>query len=303
MTFYRRLLKIVQIFVILVVLPRVASFLALLGGQPGQLDAHDIIRWAFALALGSGVVATSYFSEELQVPEYDDEPQPSNRREIKRREREAAYFAAMNNIVPKARRALWVFAFLDGSFNLGDAVYSANQNGLFDPARNGYWVILYGIVTITFGISPTLLSAVLSRVISATDRVPTLEDLGKPRTSEPVFAAAREPNRIETTERPLLEVRRTPNSERTANLERRPSNGNGQPGEQSSRIIHYLDMVYEQTGTLPSYSQIQAALGDPIPSKSTLSATVNRWKEERAMQGSVTGDNGRGSEVSAISEA
>lgn len=294
MTFYRRLLKIVQIFVILVVLPRVASFLALLGGQPGQLDAHDIIRWAFALALGSGVVATSYFSEELQVPEYDDEPQPNNRREIKRREREAAYFAAMNNIVPKARRALWVFAFLDGSFNLGDAVYSANQNGLFDPARNGYWVILYVIVTITFGISPTVLSAVLSRVISATDRVPTLEDLGKPRTNEPVFVTAREPNRIETTERPLI-------GERTANI--RTPNKSGPPGEQSGRIIHYLDMVYEQTGTLPSYSQIQAALGDPIPSKSTLSAAVNRWKDERAMQGSVTGDNGRGSEVSAISEA
>jgi hypothetical protein len=170
MQFYKGLLRFIQLFVVLVVLPRVANFLALLGGNPNGFDLHDIIRYAFAATLGLGTVATAYFSEHVEPPEYDDAP--SNPREARRCEREAIYFATMNNAVPVATGAMFLFAFLDGVFNLADAFYGASQTGILDFAANGNLTYVYGTATFLFGIAPTILSIVLARVISSTDRIP-----------------------------------------------------------------------------------------------------------------------------------
>jgi len=284
LNFYRYLLRFVQISVVLVVLPRVASFLGLLGNTPGQLDIHDLIRWSFAIALGFGVVATSYFSQTVQVPEYEEDPSPNNRREIKRREKEAAYFAAVNNVVPVARGALLVFAFLDGTFNLGDALYGANANGLFDAAMHGVALVaVYVIVTIVFGIAPTLLSVVLTRVIAAVDKIPTELENSQPvrnvLTSEQIERQA-------FGERTVNSVRQLPNTEQGSpeqrtpntirqNIERRTANG-----EQANRVTEYLSEHYDRTGSVPSISTVINALDEPKPSRSTVSVATNLWKEQ-----------------------
>ena len=59
MKFYRFLLRFIQIFVVLVVLPRVADFVGNLGYNQAGFDLHDLIRFAFAATLGLGTVATS----------------------------------------------------------------------------------------------------------------------------------------------------------------------------------------------------------------------------------------------------
>jgi len=276
LNFYRYLLRFVQIFVVLVVLPRVASFLGLLGNTQGQLDIHDLIRWSFAIALGFGVVATSYFSQTAQVPEYEEEPNPGNRKEIRRREKEAAYFAAVNSVVPVARRALLVFALLDGTFNLGDALYGANANGLFDTNTHGQALVaIYVIVTIVFGIAPTTLSMVLTRVIAAVDKIPTELENGQPvrnvLTSEQI--EYRLANTVRSNTEPNTE-HRIPNTVRQ-NIERRTANGG-----QANRITEYLSEHYGRTGMVPSINTVVNALDDPKPSRSTVSTVTNLWKEQ-----------------------
>ncbi len=169
MQFYKGLLHFIQIFVVLVVLPRVADFVSQLG--PADSTLHNLIRFAFAATLGLGTIATAYFSDETQPPEYDDEPQsPKERR---RREREAVYYTAMLQAAPYARGAMYLFAFLDGSFNLAEAVRGASANGLFDVETNGGWAYLYMLATILFGVAPTIMALVLSRVSSMVDRIPS----------------------------------------------------------------------------------------------------------------------------------
>lgn len=280
MSFYKGLLRFVQLGVVLVVLPRVASFLALLGGEEG-FDIHDLIRVAFAAVLGLGVMATSYFSEQVQAPEYDDEP--NNPRERKRREREAVYFASMNNAAPIARRAMWVFAFLDGTFNLADAFYGASASGIIDPAVQGpVLTAIYAFAVFIFGIAPTLLAIVLSRVISVVDRIPKgfektataaqvdwtytiLKNMGVSTISK---SQAANLLRSEDDVRSLPE----PNSERTANVTR--TNGEHRTGEQRARIRAYL----EANGVDASYREMQERFEDPKPSISTISEVVNEWK-------------------------
>lgn len=165
MKFYKALLKFIQIFVVCVVLQRVASFVGLLGNNPAELDFHDLIRFAFAASLGLGTIATAYFSDDSDPPEYDDEPH--NPRERKRREREAVYYATMKSAAPYARRAMWLVASLDGTFNLADAFYGASLTGLLNPQIHGNAIYLYGGATMAFGLSPTILAMYLSKVIAA----------------------------------------------------------------------------------------------------------------------------------------
>ena len=286
MLFYKRLLKFIQIFVVLVVLPRVASFLGLLGGGPG-FDIHDLIRWAFAATLGLGVVATSYFSEHVDPPEYDDEP--ANPKERRRREREAVYFAAMNNASPVAGMALIVFAFLDGAFNLADAIYQATASGLFlnQPRAN---VIVYWVATVIFGIAPTLLSIVLARVIARTDRIPAGFEKTPTRAEVNwvyslaknmglnLYSSSQAAHLLMPEDTPVLPERtgehRT--EQRTANQTGVRPNSELRTGEQKQRIVEALQEFYSQQIT-PSITDIQNALGDPVPSRSTISTVRSEW--------------------------
>lgn len=279
MSIYKSLLKFVPIFVVLVVLPRVASFLALLGNSPGELDMHDLIRWAFAAALGLGVIATSYFSQEVHPPEYEDEA--PNPREKKRREKEAAYFAAVNNAVPVAKRALIVFAILDGTFNLGDALNGASTNGLFNPLVHGAALVaLYVMITIIFGISPTLLSVVLTRVVAAVDKIP-MELENKP-VRNVLISEQPEQRSIPVEHRLPNGVRALPNSEQGFGGHNGHKTPNTRPanGEQSNRITEYLQAEYDRTGSVPSISQVIDALAEPKPSRSTVSVATNAWKQQ-----------------------
>jgi len=273
MRFYRWLLRFIQILVVLVVLPRVASFLGLLTADTG-FGVHTIIRFAFAATLGLGTIATAYFSEHIDPPEYDEEP--SNPREQKRREREAIYFATMNNAVPVSRMAMLAFAFLDGTFNCADAFYGASQSGLLDPS-NGALVYVYGAAVFLFGVSPTLLSIVLARVITSVDRIPIGFDkpAGKHQIDLLATIMGNAGLKVYSRSANLLisedaEPAIRPNSRRTANSVRR-TNGNGY--DQRTRIIAYLTEHPDE-----SVTQIQNGLGEPIPSRSTVSTVRSEWQ-------------------------
>lgn len=282
MSFYKGLLRFVQLGVVLVVLPRVASFLALLGGEPG-FDIHDLIRVAFAATLGLGVMATSYFSELVLAPEYDDEP--NNPRERKRREREAVYFAAMNNAAPIARRAMWVFAFLDGTFNLADAFYGASRSGIIDPTLQGSALsIVYGFATFIFGIAPTLLAIVLSRVISVVDRIPKgFEKTPSGIQVDMLYTIMRNMGLNVYSKSQATDLLRSedvrslpePSVERTDR-----TNGEHRTGEQRARIMAYLNA----NGANRSYRDIREQFDDPKPSISTIADAVTEWKTNRGGQ-------------------
>jgi hypothetical protein len=167
MRFYKALLKAVPIAVLTVVLPRVASFTYHLGAQG---IVHWVISSAFAILLGLGVIGTSYFSDFAEIPEYDEEVSPRSK-EGKRREKELAYYTAMMQAAPYAQRAMYVFAVLDGVFNLADALIGADANGLF-AAQNQFLSGVYYGATVIYGISPTILSILLSRLASMIDRIP-----------------------------------------------------------------------------------------------------------------------------------
>ena len=133
MKLYKFLLRFIQIFVVLVVLPRVASFVGLLGNNVAGPDFHDLIRFAFAATLGLGTISTAYFSDETEPPDYDDEP--TNPRERKRREREAVYYASMINAAPYARRAMFLFAFLRWELQPGRRYVRGLQYGSAQPGH------------------------------------------------------------------------------------------------------------------------------------------------------------------------
>jgi len=132
-------------------------------------DVHDFISIAFAATLGLGTISASYFTRDEDPPEYKDEPQ--NPREKKRREREAVYYATMKNAVSAARAATFAFAFMDGIFNLADALQGATETGMLDVSR-GPVRYAYLMAVVLFGIGPTLLAVVISWTNSLVDRIP-----------------------------------------------------------------------------------------------------------------------------------
>jgi len=275
--FYKRLLKFIPIFVILVVLPRVADFLSYM--SPDGL-IPTIIRFCFAASLGLGTIATAYFSDGAQPPVYDDEPQ--HPRERRRREREAAYYAAMLAAAPYAMKAMWLFAFLDGLFNLSDALMGAWNNGLFDVETYGNLSYLYLIATIVFGIAPTVLAIALTRLISLVDRIP--EDYERPITGKEMDLmrtimgnlGLREYKAGQAAE--LIDrnaYAEQPNSERNSV---RRTNAEHRTGGQAERIREYL--VVNSNGRVPGVTEIRDALEEPKPSKSTISEVRSAWLNE-----------------------
>jgi len=266
--FYKGLLHFIQIFVVLVVLPRVADFVGYLGNSQQGFDFHDLIRFAFAATLGLGTIGTAYFSDETPAPEYDDEP--ANPRERKRREREAVYYATMLQAVPYARRAMWLFALLDGSFNLAEAVRGASASGLFDVESHGVWTYLYIGATLLFGVAPTALAIVLSRVISMVDRIP--EDYQKPLGRKDLdwvrtimgnlgIREYRAEHQILSLEErtsepaPVRSPVRTPGERRTSGLK-----NNGQYAKREA-IYTYAQRVMVNEGRMPGPSEVSRELG------------------------------------------
>ncbi len=268
MKFYKFLLRFIQIFVVLVVLPRVASFVGLLGNNQTGLDFHDLIRFAFAATLGLGTISTAYFSDETEPPDYDEEP--ANPRERRRREREAVYYASMINAAPYARRAMFLFAFLDGSFNLADAMFGASSTGLLDPALHGPLIYVYGTATFLFGVAPTILAIVLAKVISMVDRIP--EDYERP--------ASRKEMDVLRTIMGNLGLREYRAGEAAELYHARPALPEPMNGGQAARIRDYLERHYRE-GQVPTIPEIQHGLGAPVPSKSTVSVARAQWLHEK----------------------
>jgi hypothetical protein len=276
MKFYKKLLKFIPIFVVLVVLPRVADFVGHMS-PPGIVPT--LIRFAFAASLGLGTIATAYFSDEAQPPIYDDKP--ANPRERRRREREAAYYAAMLTAAPYAKRAMWLFATLDGTFNLADAAMGAAQNGLFRTETHGSLAYLYAAGTIIFGIAPTVLAIALTRLISLVDRIP--EDYERPISTREMdwmrtimgnlglkeYRAGKAAELI-TGERSPERTYDFPESVRRMPAERRTNGG------QTERIIEYLNN-HTREGRVPGVTEIREALEEPKPSKSTISEVRTAW--------------------------
>jgi len=286
MKFYKGLLHFIQIFVVLVVLPRVADFVGQLGPVNVGLDFHDLIRFAFAATLGLGTVGTAYFSDETQPPQYDDEP--ANPRERRRREREAAYYATMLQAVPYARRAMWLFAILDGSFNLAEAVRGAAQNGLFDVERLGNFLVgIYGSAAVLFGIAPTVLAIVLSRVISMVDRIP--EDYERPISKKEFDilrtimgnlglkeyrsgdAALLLSGALSAEEGAVRSPARSTNERRTSGL---LNNGRH---EQRDRIYAYINQIWEAVQHTPGTTEISH---NCTVAKSYAHEVLQQWRNQ-----------------------
>lgn len=290
MKFYKTLLRAIQIAVICVVLPRVASFVGKLGpGVPG-FDVHDIISVAFAVTLGIGTVATAYFSNETRAPEYDDEP--SSPRERRRREKEVVYYTAMFKVAPYARTAMWIFAFLDSMFNLAEAFFGAYANGLFDVAKYGQFTVgIYVFATFVYGISPTLLAIFLSRVIAMVDRVPegyekpkrgidvTRTVMGNLGLREYKYTEAESIEPRTNTER--TQTHRTPNVAVPTNG-RTPTDGrenliNAGSTEVRDRIVEYIQATWANETRVPGPTETSEALG---VSKSYASTVITEWRNQ-----------------------
>jgi len=277
---YKALLRFIQVAVICVVLPRVASFVGKLGPGTGGFDVHDIINIAFAITLGVGTVATSYFSNETRAPVYDEEP--TSLKEKRRRERESAYYAAAQNAAPYAMRAMWIFAFLDSAFNSAEAFLGAYANGLFDVAKYGVFMVgVYFVATLLFGISPTLLAIYLSRVISMVDRIPE----GYEKPSRGIDVTRTVMGNLGLREYTHTNVKaEEPTNERT-NVQRteeivRPENGranllNAGSTEVRDRIVAYVQGTWDATGVVPGPSQVSRDLD---VSKSYASTVISEWR-------------------------
>jgi hypothetical protein len=284
---YKRLMRFIQIAVILVVLPRVASFVTELSPHSPGLDIHDIIAWAFAATLGLGVISTAYFSDESPPPRYDEDP--TTPKERKRREREAAYYTTMLQAAPYSRRALYVFAFLDGSFNLADALMGATANGLFD-AESTILVGVYIVATVLFGIAPTFLAIVLARVISMVDRIP--EDYERPVTKREMDLMRTIMGNLGLKEyksgdaAALLSssAERTPTEPgneqvRGSAVRSRTNLQNNGSTEVRDRIVDFVERVYADEARIPGPTEISEATG---ATKSYAHETRKRWQEVRA---------------------
>lgn len=280
MKFYKRLLKFIPIFVVLVVLPRVADFVGKMSPEGG---IHTLIRFAFAASLGLGTITTAYFSSGAEPPDYDDEP--NNPRERRRREREAAYYSTMLTAAPYARNAMWLFAILDGLFNLADAMMSASANGLFDVETHGSLTYLYIAGTVIFGIAPTILAIALTRLISLVDRIP--EDYEKPMTKKEFDwmrtvmgnLGLREYRSGQAAEL-LSENTRSeqPNNEQYSEPVYVRRTTEHRTGMQTERIRQYLEA--NSNGSVPGVTEIRDALEEPKPSKSTISEVRSAWLQE-----------------------
>lgn len=271
---YRSLLRFVQIAIVLVVLPRVASFVASLGNNGPGVDLHDIIAVAFAIVLGVGTFGSAYFSDNSVAPEYPDDP--TSRREELRRIRERAYYATMLQAEPYARRSMILFAVLDGMFNLADALTGAAAAGrltlVSDVGTLEGWllntpVIVYGIAVVLFGLSPTILSIYLARLNSMVDRIPT--DYERPKNHREIDWG-----------RTLLgalgiDERRASNNQ-AQNAPKAPQ-GSTRASPQKELVYKAMDHLSAELGRPPTFTEVMELLGERAPSKSTVSKYRNEY--------------------------
>lgn len=278
MRMYKGLLRFVQISIVLVVLPRVASFVANLGVGDAGFDIHDVIAVAFAGSLGLGVVASSYFSDSSEPPIYDDEP--TNPRERRRREREAVYYATMHQAAPYARRAMIIFAVLDGTLNLADALTGAVAAGRFAVLASAGTLaynievastIVYFVSVVIFGISPTILAIYLSKLISMVDRIPL--DYERPATRKEIDWVRTLMGNFGVREFKAGDAARLLRQEQE---EEEPEPVARRPSPVRDNIVAVLDQAHRE-GSVLSFSDLMSALPEPKPAQSTVSSVRNDW--------------------------
>lgn len=277
MRMYRSLLRFVQIAIVLVVLPRVASFVSNLGVGEVGFDLHDVISVAFAAVLGLGVVASSYFSDSSEPPYYDDEP--TNARERRRREREAVYYATMHQAAPYARRSLIGFAILDGTFNLADALTGAVAAGRFQVAAvigtldyniEFVSVSVYLASVILFGLAPTFLAVYLAKLNSMVDRIPL--DYERPATRKEIDWVRTLMGNFGVREYNATQAMRALAG---GEEEEQPVRRSSPVRDQILSVLNY----HARQGTVLSYSQLVEALGEDGPAPSTISTVRKEWLE------------------------
>lgn len=273
MKFFKRSLRLVPILIILIVLPRVSNFVRSMSPAQDGIDVHDLISVAFALTLGLGTVASSYFTRDEDPPDYDDEP--TNPRERRRREREMAYYATMKNAVPAARVATVFFGVFDGAFNLADAVAGATEVGLLDIG--GWRGTVNAIAVVMFGLGPTILAIVSAWVNSLIDRIP--EDFEKPITKKEIdwmrtfmgnlgLQEYNAQNFLEDTNR----TQRTFDEQETNVRERSE--------DISERVMQYLD-EHSTNDFVPGPAQIIRDLNLRPTQKSSVHGITQRWLRNR----------------------
>lgn len=270
-------MRLVPILIILIVLPRVSSFVRSLSPANEGFDVHDLISVAFALALGLGTIATSYFSSKQPVPEYDEDPRSP--REARRRERELAYYATMHAAAPAATAASLLFGFLDSVFNLADAFSGASTIGLFATENASLRTVYYIAVTL-FGLSPTILAITLAKVVSMVDRIP--ENYERPMTHNDIDwvrtimgnLGIRTYKDIDASDLPALPNNIPDSSVRT---NRTPNRTPNRSENKSEAMRAYLD----RNATLehiPSVSELVENFG---VAKATASEVRSKWINNR----------------------
>jgi len=265
MKFFKILQRVLPIFLILIVLPRVSSFVRTMSPQTPGPDVHDLISIMFALSLGVGTITSSYFSRNEDPPDYDDEP--SSPKERRRRERELAYYATSKNAVVPARIAMLFFATFDGVFNLADAIYGASEVGLLDvPGAEG---LAYKAAVAIFGLAPTVLAIVLSWTIAMVDRIP--EDYERPITKKEIDWVRTIMGNMGLTE---FNFRNLTGDVR----DEQPNVRYEQPANVSEAVEEYLNSLPAGT-EIPGPTEIVRALGLRPTQKSTVHGIVKRWTE------------------------
>lgn len=267
MSKYRILLRLVQVFIVAVVMPRVASFVSTLGPDSDKFEVHDFVGFFFALTLVLGTIGSAYFTDATPAPEYEDEPR--NRYEERRREREAAYYKTMHQTVPYARKSMILFAVLDGVFNLADAVLEAQALGRFvlgDTWVHNASVSIYAMAVLFFGLSPTIASVYLSKLLSMVNRIP--DDYERARKTKSVDWVRTVMGNLgwrEYTARDRVEAAATSRS--------------GQSSNHKARVYEAMKQN-KDSGRILSFSELRDALGENAPAKSTISTHRNGWLRE-----------------------
>lgn len=294
MKIYRTILKLVPVAILTVVLPRVSSFVRSLSAADASLDTHDITAFFFAAVLGLGTLAAAYFSDETPAPEYDEEP--TNPRERKRREREAVYYTTMWQAAPYARRAVYLFAFLDGMFNLAEAMTAAFDVGKFDLSDATQLAVstgalqlphilelgtllVFGVAVFAFGLSPTFLAIGLGKLISMVDRIPV--DYERPQQSKEIDWVR--------TIMGNLGFREYRYEESSASSPNSPNSPNSRlvASPQARAIAKMLDEYHAEHSAVPAFNQLLAMLQDKYkdraPARSTVSTVRNAWIAHRGL--------------------
>ena len=124
--------------------------------------------------------------------------------------------------------------------------------------------------TFLFGVAPTVLAIVLAKVISMVDRIP--EDYERPTSRREMDLMRTIMGNLGLREYKAGDAAELYSSRQKALPERTI--------RQADRIYAYLEQHYTED-RVPTIPEIQMGLGEPVPSKSTVSVERANWIHAR----------------------